>query len=132
MDNKFTKPLTKTKITSKFGNRTNPITKVIEFHNGVDLSAVVGTPIYAPADSIVTAKYNDAKGGNQLIIQHNDYKFGFAHLQSYAPGIEINKKIQKGDIIAYTGQSGMTTGGHLHFVVRFKNIPENPELFFKF
>lgn len=108
---------TQGRITSSFGNRTNPITKQPQFHNGIDISAPVGTRIISPADGRVKALYSNTQGGNQLIITHdNGYTTGYAHLSSYA--VKLNERVIQGATIAGVGESGQVTGPHLHFTLK--------------
>lgn len=114
----FENPLAiSTWVTSKFGQRIDPVTKkVTQTHNGIDLHAPMGTPVFAPADGVAYLSISDA-GGNQLVIHHtNDYKTGYAHLKSRV--VSHLKPVKKGDLVAYTGNTGShTTAAHLHFTV---------------
>lgn len=103
-------------ITSKFGYRIHPVTKQSTYHNGIDIAAPVGTKIYAPASGKVENLYSNAAGGLQLIIKHdNGFKTGYAHLSKIL--YPIGTKVRKGQIIALTGNTGATTGPHLHFTL---------------
>ncbi len=117
----FQNPLTNTWVTSKFGNRIDPKTNKLttQFHNGVDLHAPSGTPVFAPADGVAALSIS-ADGGNQLIITHkNGYKTGYAHLTSRV--VHEGETVKKGQLVAYTGNSGShTTAPHLHFTVTNK------------
>lgn len=108
-------------VTSKFGPRVHPVTgEVGKMHNGVDLSAPLNTPIYAPADGIVSGRNYNNVGGNQLMIVHtNGMQSGYSHLSKY--NVNIGDKVKKGDVIAYSGNTGRSTGPHLHFSVKDKN-----------
>lgn len=115
-------------ISEKFGWRINPILKSKEFHKGIDLRAKLNTPVYAPADGVVEyVGFHKGSGfGNMLIVRHNfGFQTQFAHLSSK----EVVKEAQfvkKGDLIAYTGNSGMSTGPHLHYEIRFVSRPLDP------
>jgi murein DD-endopeptidase MepM/ murein hydrolase activator NlpD len=117
-------------ITSDFGNRTHPITGKLTFHNGVDLKAAIGTPIFAPADGVVTGRNYHTAGGNQLVIQHDSYLTGYAHLSKY--NVVLGQKIAAGQLIGYTGDTGQVTGPHLHLTVtdRLTNIKIDPKKIF--
>ena len=108
------------KITSPFGNRTHPVTgKVESFHNGIDLAGKIGDKIISPEAGIVTSRYYNDQGGNQLIIKHtNGFTSGFAHLNKYY--VNQGDKITKGQIIAEVGNTGQVTGPHLHYTLRNK------------
>ena len=119
-------------ITGKFGMRMHPILKRKEFHRGIDLRATYKTPISAPADGVVEfAGYNKNSGfGVLLIINHNyGFKTLYAHLHKCKA--KTGDFVKKGDIIAYTGNSGLTNGPHLHYEVRYLQVPLNPIGFIK-
>ena len=122
----------KGKVTSGFGKRVHPITKEVKEHNGVDISAALGTPIVSPLDGTVIDVNTNPTGGKQLIIKHiNGYKTGYAHLNAYA----VNKgdSVKQGQVIAYVGNSGASTGAHLHFTLTNPvGIKVNPEDYFNF
>lgn len=122
----------KGKITSGFGQRI--IGGVLSDHNGVDIAVVFGTTIKCPLDGVVATKNVHKTGGNQLILTHlNGYKTGYAHLSKYADGLIQGKTVKKGDIIAYSGNTGKSTGPHLHFTVTNPlGLKVDPLLFFNF
>jgi len=108
-------------VTSKFGPRIDPISKKQSFHNGVDFRAVVGTTCLAVADGkVVASKVNGggaSKGyGYYLVIQHSGFWVLYAHLNKL--GISVGTTVKKGQEVALTGNSGASTGPHLHFEVR--------------
>lgn len=108
-------PIKYTRVSCKFGWRIHPVTGKRQYHNGVDVPAPVGTPILAPCDGTVSLSTNKA-GGKQLILRHpGGLRVGFAHLSEYAKGIMKGAQVKEGDVIAYTGNTGQTTGPHLHF-----------------
>jgi murein DD-endopeptidase MepM/ murein hydrolase activator NlpD len=120
-------------ISGKFGWRIHPILKTKEFHRGLDLRAPIGTPIKAPADGVVEfAGYHKRSGfGNLVIIEHNyGFRTTYAHLSKKFP-VKAGEFVKKGDIIGYTGNSGLSTGPHLHYEVRFITRPLNPMNFYK-
>ena len=117
----YIKPLPDIKITSKFGPRTHPVTKVKGFHNGVDFGAIIGTPCLAVADGIVAiSKVNgggSSKGyGYYIVIEHNGFTTLYAHLKKL--GLPVGTRVKAGDVVALTGNSGESTGPHLHFEIR--------------
>ena len=122
----------KGRITSGFGNRTNPVTGAKGLHNAVDISAPMDTPIVAPLNGIVSAKYFNNSGGNQIIIDSGYAKFGFAHLNRYAEGIKVGSIVSKGQVIGYVGNTGISTGTHLHFTLRLNDVATDPSKYFKF
>jgi murein DD-endopeptidase MepM/ murein hydrolase activator NlpD len=105
------------KITSKFGYRTDPKTgKQDAFHNGIDLAVPVNTPIKSPMPGIVDAVTSGGDGGNQVILKHeNGYKTGYAHLTKAM--VKKGDKIKQGNVIALSGNTGKSTGPHLHFTL---------------
>jgi murein DD-endopeptidase MepM/ murein hydrolase activator NlpD len=113
---KWLKPVV-AKITSKFGYRTDPKTgKPNEFHNGIDLAVSAGTAIKNPMNGTVEAVNSGGAGGNELIVRHsNGYKTGYAHLTKTM--VKKGDKIQQGQIIALSGNTGKSTGPHLHFTL---------------
>jgi len=119
-------------ITSKFGYRVHPILRSKEFHRGIDLRAAINTPVYATADGIVEwAGYHKKSGfGNLVILQHNyGFRTYFGHLNKIV--IKSGKFVKKGDLIAYTGNSGKSSGPHLHYEIRFIQRAVNPLEFVK-
>ena len=113
---KWLKPVV-AKITSKFGYRTDPKTgKPNEFHNGIDLAVPSGTPIKSPMNGTIEAVNAGGAGGNELIIKHsNGYKTGYAHLTKVM--VKKGDKVVQGQIIALSGNTGKSTGPHLHLTL---------------
>jgi murein DD-endopeptidase MepM/ murein hydrolase activator NlpD len=119
-------------ITSSFGWRINPILKKREFHPGIDLRAKIGTPIHATANGLVEyASFHKTSGyGNLIIIEHNfGFKTIFGHLSKII--VKQGDFVKKGDIIGYTGNSGLSNGPHLHYEIRYLGIILNPIYFLK-
>ena len=120
-----------TGYTGKYGWRKHPILKTREFHRGIDLRAKKMTPVLAPADGVVEyAGYHKSSGfGNLVIIEHNyGFKTTYAHLSKKLP-VKAGAFVKKGDIIAYTGNSGLSTGPHLHYEIRFVTRTLDPKNF---
>lgn len=118
------------RITSKFGNRTHPVTGVAgKFHNGVDIAVPVGTPVLSPADGKVVSVYTNSSGGIQLIVQHNNgFRTGYAHLNEVIAKAE--QTVAKGEVIAKSGNTGASTGPHLHLTLRKNGELVDPEEYF--
>ncbi len=119
-------------ISSKFGYRTHPITRKRELHRGTDLKAKMKTPVYATADGVVEfAGSHNTKGYGRLIILDHAYGFRtlFGHLSRIA--VRNGQVVKKGDLIGYTGNSGISNGPHLHYEVRFIQRSLNPYWFIK-
>jgi murein DD-endopeptidase MepM/ murein hydrolase activator NlpD len=121
----FRFPLEKAHLTSQFGIRADPFTGHATFHNGIDLGAPVGTPVYAAKDGKVIEKgYNDVYG-YYVILQHpGNYQTVYGHLSKII--VNLNDEVESGTIIAKSGMSGRCTGPHLHFEIRKKGCPEDP------
>lgn len=119
-------------ITSKYGYRIHPTLRRREFHRGIDMKARMKTPVYATADGVVEySGFHKKSGfGNLVILQHNfGFRSYFGHLNKVA--VKAGKFVKKGDLIAYTGSSGMSSGPHLHYEIRFIQRAINPFWFVK-
>ncbi len=119
-------------ITSKFGYRIHPTLHTKEFHKGDDLKAKLNTPVYATADAIVewAGMHKRSGFGNLIILAHvYGFKTYFGHLNKIV--IKSGQFVKKGDLIAYTGNSGLSNGPHLHYEIRFIHRPLNPFYFIK-
>lgn len=125
---KWIKPL-EVRISSGYGWRIHPIYRTRKFHNGVDLSAPEGTPISSPMDGTVIAVWYDERNGNALKIKHiNGFTTGYAHNEKIF--VKRGDEVKKGDIIANVGNTGASTGAHLHFTLRNElNKFVNPTLY---
>lgn len=105
------------KITSKFGYRTDPKTgKQNAFHNGLDLAVPMNTPIKSPMPGVIFSISTVGDGGNQIIVKHdNGYKTGYAHLNKIL--VKKGDRIKQGDVIGLSGNTGKSTGPHLHLTL---------------
>ena len=119
----------KARVSSKFGIRIHPIKRIRQKHNGVDYAAPTGTPAIAIADGTVSRKYWDRYGGgNTMWVKHSrGIEAGYLHLSRYAKGIAPGVRVRKGQVIAYVGSTGMSTGPHLDFRVKVNGKYINPE-----
>lgn len=116
------------RITSHYGRQYHPIYKVEQLHTGIDIKADLGTPIYATADGQVIVAKNDADWGNHIHIKHSDtYETRFGHMSSLA--VSPNDMVKKGDLIGYVGNTGKSTGPHLHYEVHVNGEAVNPMAF---
>lgn len=103
---------------SPFGYRTDPITRKRKFHHGIDVALPVGTPLTAGADGTVVHKGSGASGGNTLIIMHApDVYAVYYHLQKPSQ-LAKGAKVSEGQVVALSGNTGRSTGPHLHFEIR--------------
>ena len=104
------------RLTSPMGMRTHPITGELLGHEGVDLAAPAGTPIYASADGQVTmAQWNGGYGRHVQLTHENGYVTSYSHMSRIADDIEPGVVVRQGDVIGYVGTTGQSTGNHLHF-----------------
>ncbi|AJC92816.1 zinc metallopeptidase, M23 family [Campylobacter subantarcticus LMG 24377] len=117
-------------ITGNFGWRHHPILNKKEFHPGIDLRAALKTPIYAPANGVVEyAAYSNNGYGYSVILIHNfGFKTVFAHM-TRQDVVKAGQFVKKGDLLGYTGNTGLSTGPHLHYEVRFINKLLDPKIF---
>ncbi len=120
-------PMQYQRISSSFGRRTNPITGKRHTHSGIDLTCKRGEEIYAPADGVVETVRPSSKGyGNYLTVRHSfGFMSSYAHLSRFK--VRSGQFVSKGDLIATCGNSGNSTGPHLHYEVRFLGRPLNPQ-----
>ncbi len=96
-------------------------------HEGVDLVALSGTPVYAAADGIIVGAAPNGGYGNWIQIKHRDnLATVYAHLLAFAPAIEPGKSVERGDLIGFAGSTGRSTGAHLHFEIHVDNKPVDP------
>jgi murein DD-endopeptidase MepM/ murein hydrolase activator NlpD len=112
-------------VTSPFGNRTSPFSGILKFHEGLDVAAQTGTPVMAPADGVVVKAGFSTGYGNMVEISHGyGIKTVFAHNSRL--NVKAGQRIRRGDVICYVGDSGSSTGPHLHYEVRLNGLPVNP------
>ncbi len=116
-------PLDNIRLTSGFGYRIHPIVKSIRFHNGIDLSARHAM-IYSVLHGIVIASNYDHAIGNYVTISHGYYETTYGHLLERL--VNVSELVKAGSVIGISGQSGLVTGEHLHFIVRYKGQTVNP------
>jgi murein DD-endopeptidase MepM/ murein hydrolase activator NlpD len=115
-------------ITSPFGMRIHPILKVPMKHNGIDFNSKTGTEIFAAADGKVLFRKTNVTSGNYLVIEHaNSQSTAYLHLSQFA--VSAGDHVTKGQLIGYVGNTGRSTGPHLHYEVRTKGIPVDPKSF---
>jgi len=112
-------------LNSSFGYRQDPIDDIRRFHQGQDITVPSGTPIFAPADGVVKRAYYIGGFGNHVKLGHSSgYTTTFAHLSKIF--VRHGQKINRGDIIGETGNTGRSTAPHLHYEVHFRGSPKNP------
>ena len=122
----FANPLKiKLYVTSKYGYRHHPIKRRYMMHDGIDFRAATGTRVYASKTGRVsTAKWKSGYG-RIIVIQHaDDFSTAYAHLSRIS--VSVGDIVKQGQVIGLTGNSGLSTGPHLHFEIRYKDKSENP------
>jgi hypothetical protein len=115
-------------VTSEFGVRDDPFTAERIMHAGLDVAARDGAPVLAPADGVVTFVGNRGGYGNMIIVEHgNGYSTVYGHLSKFI--VKAGERIKRGTNLGAVGNTGRSTGPHLHYEVRVNGIPVNPRLF---
>jgi murein DD-endopeptidase MepM/ murein hydrolase activator NlpD len=115
----------KGRVTSHYGNRLDPFSGEGELHLGVDISALFGTQVHAPADGKVIYAQRKAAYGNLIIIDHgNGLTTRFGHLSRF--NVKVGQKVRRTDVVGYVGTSGRSTAPHLHYEVRLGDRAVNP------
>jgi murein DD-endopeptidase MepM/ murein hydrolase activator NlpD len=111
-------PVDGARMTSSFGMRRHPIYGFNRMHQGIDFGAGTGTPVLAAGDGVVVEARRWGGYGNWLRVRHNDgWETGYAHLSRYAKGLRPGQKVRQGQVIAYVGSTGASTGPHLHYEI---------------
>lgn len=120
-------PINGARISSGYGARKHPILGYTKVHKGIDFAAPMGTPIFAAGSGTIT--YYGTKGGygNFVQIRHTpDYSTAYGHASRFVRNLRVGSKVKQGDIVAYVGSTGRSTGPHLHYEIIFKGSPVNP------
>ncbi len=113
-------------ISSRFGYRNSPFTGQREFHKGLDISGRIGTPIYAPAKGTVIFAGVDGGYGKTMVLNHGGGLITrYAHMHRIA--VKRGQTVTRGEMIGYVGNTGRSTGPHLHYEVRLNGVTVNPE-----
>jgi murein DD-endopeptidase MepM/ murein hydrolase activator NlpD len=114
-------------MTSGFGMRRHPILGFNRMHQGIDFGAGTGTPVLAAGDGVVVEARSWGGYGNWLRIRHSDgWETGYAHLSRYAKGLRPGQHVRQGQLVAYVGTTGMSTGAHLHYEIWRRGARVNP------
>jgi murein DD-endopeptidase MepM/ murein hydrolase activator NlpD len=117
-------------ITGSFGERIDPFNGEGAFHSGVDIASSYGQPVVAPADGVVD--FADVMGGygRAIMIDHGrGITTRYGHLARFA--VVVGQRVHRGDVIGYVGESGRSTGPHLHYEVRINDTPVNPHKYLR-
>ncbi|KAA3618336.1 MAG: M23 family metallopeptidase [Calditrichaeota bacterium] len=123
------KPVLDGRISSSFGMRNHPRYKVRKHHEGLDLSAPRGTPIYASADGVVKKAGWGGGYGKMVVIDHKfGYETRFGHMSKYV--VRAGQTIKRGQKIGEVGNTGVSTAPHLHYEVRYEGKALNPKTYY--
>jgi len=119
-------PLAVVRITSGFGMRLHPLLGYTRMHAGIDFGAPIGTPVYAAGDGVVEEARWAGGYGRWLKIRHNaQWETGYGHLSGWA--VKPGQHVRQGQVVAYTGSTGESTGPHLHYEVILNGKKINPK-----
>jgi murein DD-endopeptidase MepM/ murein hydrolase activator NlpD len=120
-------PVDGARISSRFGRRFHPILGYNRMHKGIDFAVPTGTPVMAAGSGAVTFSGYTRGFGNLVVVTHtNGYSTAYAHLSRFASGVKKGARVRQGQIVAYSGSTGISTGPHLHYEVRVNGSQVNP------
>ncbi len=112
-------------LSSRFGRRMDPFTGRIAMHNGVDYFARIGTPVNSTADGIITMAKKNGSMGLMVEVNHgNGFKTRYGHLSKLL--VKRGQRVKRGEPVGLVGNTGRSTGPHLHYEVQFRKIPRDP------
>ena len=115
-------------LNSDFGRRNSPWAPSLEFHSGIDIGATIGTPVKAPAPGIVVFAGRQPEYGVTVVIDHgNDTKSLYGHLSRL--NVTAEQRVQRGDLVALTGNTGRSSGPHLHYEIQVHGQAVNPNTY---
>ncbi|NNU14811.1 M23 family metallopeptidase [Parvularcula sp. ZS-1/3] len=121
-------PINGARVTSRFGRRRHPVLGFVKGHAGIDFGAPRGTPVLAAGDGVVKLAGPRGTFGNYVRLEHSGgIETAYAHLDRFAPGLKEGDKVRQGEVIAYVGSTGRSTGPHLHYEVLRDGEQQNPE-----
>ena len=113
------------KMASGYGTRVDPVYGTLKFHEGMDFASLTGTPVYATGDATVTTAGWHSGYGNMIELNHGyNYTTRYAHLSKIL--VQPGQRVKRGDKIGEVGNTGKSTGSHLHYEVRYNGQPRNP------
>jgi murein DD-endopeptidase MepM/ murein hydrolase activator NlpD len=112
-------------VTSRYGGRISPFSGIQKFHEGMDIAAQTGTPVVASADGVVVKAGFGTGYGNMVEISHG-YGIKTLYAHNSRLNVKAGQRVRRGDVIAYAGDSGSSTGPHLPSDVRLTGLPVNP------
>lgn len=128
MEKTFLKnPLEIARITSSYGQRFHPVLRRQKKHNGVDYGASRGTPFWAVADGVVKEARYSPTAGNMVVLRHaNGFETEYFHASRFAKGLREGQKVRQREVIGFVGNTGRSTGPHLHFGMRRRGAYVDP------
>ena len=120
-------PIDGARLSSRFGKRKHPIMGYTRMHMGIDFAAPIGTPIYAAGNGSILKVGRNGGYGNYVRIRHNStYQTAYGHLSKFAKRTRVGNRVKQGQIIGFVGNTGRSTGPHLHYEVIRKGRKINP------
>jgi len=120
-------PINGARLTSGYGSRVHPVLGYTRMHEGIDFGAPIGTPILAAGDGVVARASVMGGYGNVVDIDHDGtWSTRYGHISRFAPGLRPGDRVKQGDVIAFVGNTGRSTGPHLHYEVRRNGQAINP------
>jgi murein DD-endopeptidase MepM/ murein hydrolase activator NlpD len=120
-------PVDGARISSGFGMRFHPVLGYTRMHKGIDFAVPVGTPVMAAGGGTIQQEGWVNGYGNFMVINHGGgYSTAYGHLSRFAPGIHKGSRVHQGQVVAFSGNTGLTTGPHLHYETRVNNQQVNP------
>ncbi len=120
-------PVDGARISSGFGMRFHPVLGYTRMHKGIDFAVPDGTPVMAAGAGVIQVAGKVNGYGNFVVINHNNgYATAYGHLSRFAAGIHKGMRVRQGQVVAYSGHTGLATGPHLHYEIRINNQQVNP------
>ena len=120
-------PVDGARISSGFGMRFHPVLGYTRMHKGIDFAVPSGTPVMAAGGGTVKMEGWLGGYGNFVLLDHgNSYQTAYGHLSRFAPGVRQGSHVRQGQVIAYSGATGLATGPHLHYEIRINGSQVNP------
>jgi murein DD-endopeptidase MepM/ murein hydrolase activator NlpD len=120
-------PVDGARISSGFGMRFHPVLGYTRMHKGIDFAVPTGTPVMAAGSGTIKQEGWSGGYGNFILLDHgNTYATAYGHLSRFAAGVHMGSHVRQGQVIAYSGATGLATGPHLHYEIRIKGNQVNP------
>ncbi|MDA0902358.1 MAG: M23 family metallopeptidase, partial [Proteobacteria bacterium] len=120
-------PINGARVSSGFGMRRHPVLGYSRMHKGLDFAASRGTPILSAGSGVITYYGRKGSYGNYVQIRHNsNYSTAYAHASRFVRGLKKGSRVEQGQVVAYVGTTGRSTGPHLHYEVLYNGKQINP------